>query len=54
MWQKWRQAFFTDVPDLSLRCDMVRVAGNHIAYMWTFTGTHSGSGNPLNIAGWEE
>ena len=22
--------------------------------MWTFTGTHSGSGKPLRISGWEE
>lgn len=46
--------FFADVPNLLLTCDAVRVAGDHIAYFWTFTGTHSGSGNPLNIVGWKE
>lgn len=46
--------FFADVPDLSLTCDGLRVAGAHVAYLWTFTGTHSGSGAPLKISGWEE
>lgn len=46
--------FFADVPDLKLVCDDVRVAGNHVAYFWTFMGTHSGTKNPLRVAGWEE
>ena len=46
--------FFTDVPDLSLVCDQLRCAGNHVAYLWTFTGTHSVTKNPLRISGWEE
>ena len=46
--------FFADVPDLTLVCDGVRIAGDHVAYLWTFTGTHAGSGNPLRIVGWEE
>lgn len=46
--------FFADVPDLTLTCDDLRVAGDHVAYFWTFTGTHSGSKNPLRIVGWEE
>lgn len=46
--------FFADVPDLSLTCDGLRVAGAHVAYLWTFTGTHCGSGAPLKISGWEE
>ncbi|MFZ4690647.1 MAG: SgcJ/EcaC family oxidoreductase [Polymorphobacter sp.] len=46
--------FFADIPDLALCCDAVRTAGSHVAYLWTFTGTHSGSGNPVNISGWEE
>ena len=33
--------FFADVPDLMLVCDAVRCAGTHVAYFWTFTGTHS-------------
>lgn len=46
--------FFTDVPDLCLTCDGVRVAGDHVAYLWTFTGTHAGSRRALRISGWEE
>ena len=46
--------FFADVPDLKLACDNVRCAGNHVAYFWTFTGTHSGTKNPLRVSGWEE
>lgn len=46
--------FFADVPDLKLVCDGLRIAGDHVAYLWTFTGTHAGTGNPLRIVGWEE
>ena len=47
-------AFFADVPDLSLTCDGIRVAGDYVAYLWTFIGHHSGTRAPLRIAGWEE
>jgi uncharacterized protein (TIGR02246 family) len=46
--------FFADVPDLALTCDGVRVAGSHMVYLWTFTGHHAGTKNPLRIVGWEE
>lgn len=46
--------FFADVPDLNLVCDNVRCAGNHVAYFWTFTGTHSGTKRSLRVVGWEE
>ena len=46
--------FFADVPDLALECDDVRTAGSHVAYFWTFTGTHATTKNPLRIVGWEE
>jgi len=46
--------FFADVPDLRLVCDDVRCAGNHVAYFWTFTGTHAATKNPLSVSGWEE
>ncbi len=46
--------FFADVPDLKLVCDEVRCAGNHVAYFWTFTGTHAATKNPLRVTGWEE
>jgi uncharacterized protein (TIGR02246 family) len=46
--------FFADVPDLTLACDGIRRAGDHVVYLWTFTGTHAATGNPLRVAGWEE
>jgi uncharacterized protein (TIGR02246 family) len=46
--------FFADIPDLTLRCDGIRTAGNHIAYLWTFTGTFAATGNPVTVSGWEE
>lgn len=46
--------FFADVPDLKLVCDELRCAGDHVVYLWTFTGTHSGTKKPLRISGWEE
>ena len=52
--RKMAEGFFADVPDLALVCDGVRAAGDHIVYLWTFTGTHARTKNPLRIAGWEE
>lgn len=46
--------FHADVPDLTLRSDGIRGAGNHAVYMWTFTGHDAGTGNPLTVTGWEE
>ncbi len=46
--------FFADIPDLSLACDGARGAGDHLVYLWTFTGTHAATGNAVSVAGWEE
>ena len=46
--------FYADVPDLHLVCDGLRVAGTHVVYLWTFTGTYAATGNPMHVAGWEE
>ena len=46
--------FHADVPDLILQNDGIRFAGNHVVYMWTFTGHDAQTKNPLNISGWEE
>jgi uncharacterized protein (TIGR02246 family) len=46
--------FYADVPDLALVCDEVRCAGEHVIYVWTFTGHDAKSGAPLTIRGWEE
>ena len=48
------KGFLSEVPDLRLVCDGVRCAEFHIVYLWTFTGTHSITGNHLRVAGWEE
>lgn len=31
-----------------------RIAGDPGVYLWTFTGTDAGTGNPLRDVGWEE
>ena len=46
--------FHADVPDLNLQCDGIRGAGSHVVYIWTFTGHHAETGNPLDVQGWEE
>ncbi len=46
--------FYADVPDLALVCDGVRAMGDHMVYLWTFTGTHAGTGRKLRISGVEE
>ena len=46
--------FYADVPNINVVCEQLRYAGDHLAYLWRFTGTHSGTGNPLKIVGWEE
>jgi uncharacterized protein (TIGR02246 family) len=45
---------FAEVPDLKLVCDGMRCCGDHVVYLWTFMGTHSGTTNPLRVIGWEE
>ena len=46
--------FFAEVPNLSLTCDGTRGAGNHVVYLWTYTGTDAKSGQPVRVSGWEE
>ena len=43
--------FHADVPDLVLQNDGIRSAGDHVVFMWTFTGHDAQTGNPLNISG---
>lgn len=58
---EWREGvaamaagFFADVPDLNLVCDGLHVAGDHVLYLWTFTGHHSETRKPLRITGQEK
>jgi uncharacterized protein (TIGR02246 family) len=46
--------FYADVPDIFITCDGLRIMGDHMIYLWTFTGTHSGTGRKLRITGAEE
>lgn len=46
--------FHADVPDMVLHNDGIRAAGDHVVYLWTFTGHDAHTGNPLKISGWEE
>ena len=46
--------FYADVPDLHLTCDGLRLSGDHLIYLWTFTGHHAGTKCALKIVGWEE
>ena len=46
--------FYADVNDMRVILDELRIAGDHVAFIWTFTGRHAGTGNPLNVKGWEE
>lgn len=52
--RRMAEGFFADVPDLTLSCDEIRVAGSHAIYVWTFTGHDAATGHPLHIRGWEE
>ncbi len=52
--QAMAEGFFADVPDLSLACDGTRIAGDHVVYLWTFTGHHAQTKRPLSISGLEE
>lgn len=46
--------FHAAVPDLLLRNDGIRGAGDHVIFLWTFTGHDANTGNPLSVSGWEE
>lgn len=46
--------FYADVDDMRVACDDLRIAGDHVAFVWTFTGRHAETGKPLDVQGWEE
>ncbi len=45
---------YAELPDLDLRCDMLRWAGTHALFVWTLEGNHAQTGNPVVTRGWEE
>ncbi len=51
------QSFYNEFPDLVVRLDEARTAGNQAVFLWTLEGTNSGpggSGHFVRIKGWEE
>lgn len=48
------RGFFADVDDMRVILDELRIAGSHVAFIWTFTGRHAGTGKHLEVKGWEE
>ncbi|WP_171207353.1 MULTISPECIES: ester cyclase [unclassified Ruegeria] len=46
--------FYAEFPDLEVRCDMMRWAGNHAIFVWTLEGHHAQTGNHVVTRGWEE
>ncbi|HQU70066.1 MAG TPA: nuclear transport factor 2 family protein [Albidovulum sp.] len=46
--------FYADVAEMTVFCDDLRIAGDHVAFLWTFTGRHTGTGRALDVKGWEE
>ena len=46
--------FYGDVNDMRVILDELRIAGDHVIFIWTFTGRHARTGNSLNVKGWEE
>jgi hypothetical protein len=46
--------FYAAVPDMVVRCDGVRTAGDHVLLLWTFEGHHAETHNALSVGGWEE
>lgn len=46
--------FHAEFPDLELRCDLMRCAGQHAVFVWTLEGHHAQTGNHVVVGGWEE
>lgn len=46
--------FYADVNNMRVSLDDLRIAGDHVAFIWTFTGQHAGTGHSLDVQGWEE
>ena len=45
---------YSAFPDLVVRMDDVRKAGDNAIFVWTLEGTHSETGNFVKVGGWEE
>jgi len=47
-------SYHAEIPDLEIRCDLMRATGHHAVFVWTLEGHHAGSEKHVVIAGWEE
>ena len=48
------KGFYGEFPDLVVRLDEIRTAGNNAVFLWTLEGRHSETGNAVKLGGWEE
>ncbi len=46
--------FHAEFPDLEIRCDLMRCAGQHAVFVWTLEGHHAQTKNHVVVGGWEE
>ena len=46
--------FYAAFPDLVVRCDDIRGAGQHAIFAWTLEGHHAETKKFVRVAGWEE
>jgi hypothetical protein len=46
--------FYAEFPDLIVRCDELRTAGDNAIFVWTLEGHHAETKNYVKVAGWEE
>lgn len=46
--------FYSEFPDLEVRCDVMRRAGSHAIFIWTLEGHHAETQNHVVVGGWEE
>ena len=46
--------FHAEFPDLEIRCDLMRCAGQHAVFVWTLEGHHTETKNHVVVGGWEE
>ena len=46
--------FYAEFPDLVVRLEHLREAGDHVMFGWVLEGKHSETGNHVSVPGWEE
>ena len=47
------RGFMRDFPDMTLTFDKIEPRAERIAFHWTLTGTYAGTGNHVQISGYE-